>query len=475
MTMEYDIVIIGRGAAAFSAAIRASEITSQEARIAMIGTGPIGGTCVNVGCVPSKYLIEASNRAYEPEHQGMKGIYPVKVKYDFSEIMSGLREYVSSARKSKYADVIANYPNVTVYDGTARFVDNRRVQVDGERGSTKIISGTNILVATGSSPAIPPITGLKGAGFLTSDTAWNMKSIPESLAVIGGGAIGLELGQALLRLGSRVTIIEALDSLLPQSEPEMGIILRRRLEHEGMRFFLRTRVNSVRTENGKKLLEIITSGGKEEISADYILVAAGRTPNTSSLNLNAAGIEIDSRGGIITDSMMRTSAPGIYAAGDCVSKKMLLETLAAREGAVAAGNMFGQGGEIDYNSSAWAVFTGPQVAGVGLTERDYTLKNGTCSCRVFQLSNLTKAGITGNTDGAIKIIADPQTGRIVGMHMISPNATDIITEGAYAVRKGLTYEELIETSHIFPSYSEGVKLAAQSFIRDISKMSCCVE
>lgn len=472
--MEYDLVIMGRGAAAFSAAIRASEITSQEARIAMIGTGPLGGTCVNVGCMPSKYLLEASHRVYEQSHPKIKGIEAVQAKYSFSELMNGLRKHVTDSRKSKYMDVISNYPNVTVYDGTAKFVDSKRVQVK-KLDRTEVIGGTNILVATGSRPAVPNIEGLEKAGFLTSDSIWDINELPESLTIIGAGAIGLELGQAFLHLGSKITVIEALDSLLPQSEPEIGAALLNRLESEGMKFYLRSRISSVHSENGRKIVEVITSQGKEEIVAEQLLVATGRTPNTSDLNLQAAGIKTDPRGGIITDSSMKTSAAGIYAAGDCVSKRMLLETLAAREGAIAAGDIFGQEGRIDYNSTAWAVFTNPQVAGVGLTEREYTMKNKSCSCRTFSLTNLTKAGITGETDGVIKITVEPNTGRVVGMHVFSPNATDIITEGSYAVKNWLTYEDIIDTSHIFPSYSEGIKLAAQSFIRDISKMSCCVE
>ncbi len=469
--MEYDVVIIGRGAAAFSAAIRASEITSGEARIAMIGTGQIGGTCVNVGCVPSKYLIEASQKIYEPSNPKMKGIFPTEVRYDFKDIMAGLREHVANARKSKYVDVLASYPNVTMYEGAAKFIDKKRVQV----AKDKVVSGTNIIIATGSRPAIPAIDGLDKTGYLTSDTIWNVDELPDSIAIIGAGAIGLEIGQALLRLGSKVTVIEALDSLLPQSEPEVGLILKKRLENEGMKFMMKSRINSARSENGRKVLQVVTAGGREEIAVEEIIVAAGRAPNTSDLNLQTAGIETDSKGGIITDASMKTSVPWIYAAGDCVSKKMLLETLAAREGAIAAGNIFGQGGEIDYNSTAWAVFTNPQVAGVGMTEREYMMKYNACSCRTFSLSNLTKAGITGETDGIIKITVEPQTGKVMGVHVISPNATEIITEGAYAVQKGLTYRDIIDTSHIFPSYSEGIKLAAQSFIRDISRMSCCVE
>ncbi|MEM0097857.1 MAG: mercury(II) reductase [Conexivisphaerales archaeon] len=472
---EYDLLILGRGAAAFSAAVRASEITSNEARIAMIGDGPIGGTCVNLGCVPSKYLIEASERVYAPEHQKMIGISKVKVEYNFPELMEGLRNYVSEARKSKYENVIASYPNVEVIDGTATLLGQKMVQVNNQINGSMQLSGANILIATGSSPSVPEIDGLKGAGFITSDTMWSLKKLPQSIVIIGSGAIGLELGQALMRLGSNVAVVEVMDSLLPQSEPEIGIILQKVLNREGMNFFLHSKVISVDIKNGKKTLKIVTKNGKEEIFADEILVAAGRTPNTSGLNLSAAGIKVDQRGGIITDRTMRTSAPGIYAAGDCVSKTMLLETLAAREGAIAAANMFGQEGEVDYGSTAWAVFTSPQVAGVGLTERGCTMKYGACSCRAFSLSNLTRATINRDEDGLIKVIAEPNTGKVVGIHVISPNAIDIIAEGAHAVRNGLTYRDIMETSHIFPSYSEAIKLAAQSFIRDISKMPCCVE
>lgn len=476
MENDFDIVILGRGAAAFSAAIKASEITHGEARIAMMGNGPIGGTCVNVGCVPSKYLLEISHRIYNPSKPRMQGIEPCKVTYDFSTVMNGLRSYVNEARKSKYVDVLKNYPNVSVFDGMARFKDNHTVQILNETGDeVDSVTGSNILIATGSHPSIPNIEGLKETGFLTSDTLWNMKNLPESIAIIGGGAIGLELGQALLHLGSHVTVIEAMDGLLPQTEPEIGQILRSVLEKEGMKFHLRARISSIRKENGEKKIEIITHRGKENILASEILVATGRSANTNTLNLPVAGVNVDGRGQIITDKRMRTSSPGIFAAGDCVSKKLFLETLAAREGVVAAGNMFGQDAQIDYDFTTWAVFTEPQVAGVGMTEQEFSAKNKSCSCRTFSLSNLTKASIVGETEGMIKITVEPITGRITGMHMISPGATDIITEGAYAVEKGYTVEDIIATSHVFPSFSEGVKLAAQSFIRDIKMMSCCVE
>ena len=473
---KFDLLILGKGAAAFSAAIKASEISNGEMRIAMIGMGPLGGTCVNVGCVPSKYLLEASHAVFKPEHPKMVGIFETPVKHDFSKIMVGLNDYVNHARDVKYANVIENYKNVKVLDGLGKFVDKKTVIItDAEGKELSRVSGSNILIATGSRPTAPNIEGLWDTGYLTSDTLWKIKKLPESIAIIGGGAIGLEMGQALLHLGSKIIVIEALDSLLPQTEPEIGLNLKTVLEEEGMKFYLRARVNAVKKTANGKTLEIITHKGKESLEVKEIIVATGRIPNTEGLNLESAGVKTDQRGLIITSPNMKTSTPGIYAAGDCVSKRMFLETLAAREGVIAVSNMFGEDQEIDYDSSTWAVFTSPQIAGVGMTENEFSKKNGACSCRVFSLSNLTKASIMGETEGIIKITVDPRDNRIVGMHIMAPNATDIITEGAYAVKNRYTIDDIISTSHIFPSISEGIKLAAQSFIRDLSKMACCVE
>ncbi|MCL6002808.1 MAG: mercury(II) reductase [Thermoplasmatales archaeon] len=473
---KFDLVILGRGAAAFSAAIKASELSNGEMSIAMIGTGPLGGTCVNVGCVPSKYLLEASHFVFKPEHPKMVGIHTTQVKYDFAEVMNGLRSYVVHARDSKYVQVIENYKNVKLFVGLGKFIDKKTIKISGPDGNeVAVVSGSNILIATGSHPAVPSIEGLRETGFLTSDTLWELNDLPESVAVIGGGAIGLEMGQALLHFGSNVTVVEPLDSLLPQTEPEIGSALKRHLEEEGMKFNLRARVSAVSKSGNKKSIQVITHKGKEIVEVQEIIVATGRKPNTEYLNLDFAGVDTDAGGLILVSNAMETSAPGIYAAGDCVSKDMFLETLAAREGVVAVSNMFGEDLKIDYNSVTWAVFTSPQVAGVGETENEFSRKNGSCSCRVFSLENLTKASIMGETEGIIKITVDPRNNKVVGIHIMAPNAIDIITEGAYAIKKGYTIDDIISTSHIFPSIAEGVKLTAQSFIRDISKMACCVE
>ncbi|MGC8562713.1 MAG: FAD-dependent oxidoreductase, partial [Thermoplasmata archaeon] len=309
---KFDLVILGRGAAAFSAAIKASELSNGEMTIAMIGTGPLGGTCVNVGCVPSKYLLEASHSVFKPAHPKMAGIHETAVKYDFSEIMDGLRSYVNQARDNKYVKVIENYSNVKLFPGLGRFLDRKTVIIiDPEGKEFSKVSGSNILIATGSHPATPNIKGLTDTEFLTSDTIWGIKELPESVAIIGGGAIGLEIGQALLHFGSKVTVIEALDYILPQTEPEIRDTLKKQLEKEGMKFYLRARVNAVSKSGNRKSIDVITHKGNEKLVVKELIVATGRQPNTEYLNLEKAGVNTDPRGLIITSDKMQTTSPGI--------------------------------------------------------------------------------------------------------------------------------------------------------------------
>ncbi|MEM0117725.1 MAG: mercury(II) reductase [Conexivisphaerales archaeon] len=475
MNSRYDIVIIGRGAAAFSAAIKASEMTSGKALIAMVGKGDLGGTCVNVGCVPSKYLLEASNAYFYPKLQRFKGISSAKSTLDFSAVMRGLRDFVTRMRREKYEKVIRSYPNVEVFKGTAVFRSGKEVEIESADGQQKrLLRAKNIIIATGSRPSAPNIDGLKEAGFLTSDSIWNVDRLPESLAVIGGGAIGLEIGQAFLHFGSNVSVIEALPRIVAASEPEISQLLKNRLEEEGMSFFLKSRVARVKRENEKKVLELVTSKGRQQIEADEILVATGRAPNTDLLMLERAGVKTDGRGFIVVNENLQTSNKSIYAAGDCISKRMMLETLAAREGVVAVENILGNRTRLDYSHVPWAVFTNPQLASVGYNEEEFMRLTGSCSCRVVTLDKVAKAQMLGE-DGLAKLIIDPDSGRVVGLHILSPSASEFIIEGAMAVKYGLTYEDIVNMTHVFPTLAEAIKLSAQAFIRSVDMMSCCVE
>lgn len=470
----YDIAILGKGAGAFAAAIKASEKSSGKARIAMVGSGPIGGTCVNVGCVPSKYLLEASHRLYYASKEVFPGVGAVNPSLDFARLMEGVRTLVNNMRRDKYEKILRYYPNVEVVNGKAHFESPTTINVSGEEGG-RVITARNIIVATGSTPTAPPIEGLEKTGYITSDSVWGLESRPESLAVVGGGAIGLELGQAFLHLGSDVTVLEAMPRVVPQAEPEVSMTLQSVLEDEGMKFQLKVRIARVYSEDGKKTLEVVTAQGKEKIVVDEILVATGRAPNTVTLGLERAGVKTDERGFIPVDKTMRTSSPSIYAAGDCVSKRLMLETLAAREGVVAATNILGGSDELDYTTTPWAVFTNPQVASVGYTEDEVMAKMNACACRIVSLDRVAKAGIMGSEQGLVKLVLDPYTYKVVGVHALTPSATEYIVEGALAIKYGLTYTDLINTTHVFPTLAEGVKLAAQSFVRPVDRMSCCVE
>jgi mercuric reductase len=356
--LEYDIVVLGWGAAAFASMIKATELSEGKARIALVGIGPVGGTCVNVGCVPSKYLLEASHSSFYPQRPKFPGIGPSQPKTDFPQVMRGLRQLVSGFRDAKYEKILGSYSNVDVIEGRARF--KSASEIDVLNGTNRTVRGRHFIVATGSRPTAPPIEGLRETGFITSDTVWDLEALPQRLVIIGGGAIGLELGQAFLHFGSEVTVVEALPRIIETTEPEISETLQKKLAGEGMKFYIKARINRVEKKNGTKIIEIVTAQGKSSVECDEILVATGRAPNTDTLSLENAGVQADLRGFIKTTHAMATNIPTIYAAGDCVSKKLMLETLSAREGVVAASNIMGHKAVVDYDSTPWAVFTNPR-------------------------------------------------------------------------------------------------------------------
>ncbi len=474
MTQEYDLVIIGRGAAAFSAAIRASEITSNQAAIAMIGYGPIGGTCVNVGCVPSKYIIEAAKVANTQRNPRYPGIASSDPAVEFSKLMESLREVVQEERKSKYEDVLKFYPNITMYEGKASFVSRDTVKVTSISGEEHM-KGYNFIIATGSSPVIPQIEGLEDTGYLTSESVWSLNDLPGSIGILGGGFVGLEIGQAMHRLGSRVRIIKRHDTIARGIESEVGSELIRALENDGISFLTGRKVRKVYRRGDKKIIVAEYQGKMEEIEVDEVLIASGRKPNVDGLSLGNAGVEYSDKG-ISVKYDFSTTNPLIYAAGDVVDQKYRLETLAAREGAIIASNIFNHSTKgINLQEVPWAIFTEPQLASVGYTEDEYNRNFGRAVTRVLPLATVPKARILREGIGMFKIVADEDTGRIAGIHVLAPYAAEFIIEGVTAIRNGYTFQDIIENSHIFPTVAEGIKLASQSFTRDMTKMSCCVE
>jgi len=472
--LKYDFVIVGGGAAGFSAAIKASELSGGGMSILMVSAGRLGGTCVNVGCVPSKYLIEAAKHYHLSRKVLFHGITPRGAELDFGRLMTSLRDFVNIMQAEKYENVLKHYGNVEVVRGKAWFASPKTVVVDVE-GARRVIEFGKALIATGSHPSIPNIPGLNKVGYYTTDTIWGLDKLPEEMLLVGGGAVGLEIGQALQRLGTKVTLVEVLDRILPSMEPEISLMLAEILSNEGMRILTKARIVEFDRDGGYGHATAVTNEGRESVEFDTLLIATGRTPNTDGLFLEKAGVEVDGRGAVKVDSMMRTSNPKIYAAGDCVSKPFMLETLSAREGAVAASNVVEEGSAtMSYDSVPLVVFTEPQVGSVGLTEREVVKRFGACSCRIVGLDMVAKARMADGV-GLAKLVVKPDDGKVLGFHVLSTNAAEYITEAALYIKHGRKFNDIIDTLHVFPTYAEAIKLTAQAFLRPIEKMSCCVE
>lgn len=474
MPEEYDLVILGRGAAAFSAAIKATELTSGQAKIAMIGVGPLGGTCVNVGCVPSKYLVEAAKSKVEGERQTYPGIIRNRGSLKFDLLIESLRSAVESERLEKYENVIKNYQNVRIFDGKAAFTDPYTVEVINGK-DRQAISGFNFLLATGSSPVVPNIPGLPDAGYLTSNDIWGIDELPDRLAIIGGGFIALELGQSFQRLGSKVTIIKEHNSISKTIDPEFQQAMIKSLEEDGVEFLTGTSVLSAKKSVSGKILTLWAGGKTLDREFDQILVSRGRKANVSGLNLEKAGIEYSERG-VKVDPYLMTSNDRIYAAGDVVDQAYQLETLAAREGSIAASNIYNpEKMKIELNSVPWAIFTEPQFASVGITESMAKKEGIKCTCRTLRIEDIPKGRILNAHNGLFRVIADPDSGKILGVEILAPYAAEMIMEGVHLIRNGAHLEDLVQATHVFPTVAEGIKLTGQSFFRDMSKMSCCME
>ncbi|GAB6061886.1 mercury(II) reductase [Deferrisoma palaeochoriense] len=463
----FDLVILGGGAAGFAAA---TEADRRGVRTLLVNQGlPIGGTCVNVGCMPTKHLLAAAAALHGARHPRFRSVGASNPAFDFRRAIAEKDALVAGARAANYRDVLQGFSHVTWADGRGAFVSDHVLRV-GERE----VRAEQVLIATGCRTPVPPIPGLTEAGFLTNREALAMERLPRSLTVLGGGALGLEFAQMFARFGATVTVVEAAARILPAAEPEISRALRGCLEAEGIQVRTAARVTRVDRTSGGRRLTLEREGEAEDIAAEEILVATGVTGNIEDLNLEAAGIE--AAGGFVrVDEHLRTNVPHVWAAGD-VAGPPCLETVAAKQGKLAVENAFGGGGNpLDLASVPFTVFTEPEAAWVGVTEAEYMARHGTCTCRTVPLERVPRALAASDTRGLVKMIAHHETGRVVGAHLLGPHASEIVHEAVLAVRFGLTVDDLIDTVHVFPTYSEAIKIAAQAFRRDITRMSCCVE
>jgi mercuric reductase len=471
--MRYDLAITGSGGAAFAAAITARD---AGASVVMIERGTIGGTCVNTGCVPSKALLAAAAARQEAGDQRFPGIATQAGPVDMAALTGGKDELVAAMRASKYTDLAANY-GWKIIAGTARFAggaDAPVLQVRLNDGGTATVEAGQYLVATGAAPWIPPISGLADAGYLTSATAMELTGLPKSMLVIGGNAVGLELAQLFARLGVRVTIAEALDRLAPFDEPEVSAAIEDVFDGEGIGILTAAQVAAAGRDTTTRSVSIKTAGGAErELAYGEILVAAGRRPVTAGLNLDAAGVTTGGRGEIVTDEYQRTANPRIWAAGDVTGGPQFVYTAAAQGSAAAANALLDAGRAVDYAALPRVTFTSPAIASAGLTEAELIRQGVACDCRVLPLSAVPRALVARDTRGVVKLVAEARTGRVRGVHAVADGAGEMITAASYAIRARMTVTDLAQAWAPYLTMSEGLRLAAQAFSRDVSRLSCC--
>ena len=466
---EYDLLIVGTGGAGMAAVIRASELGARSAIVE--GGEVVGGTCVNVGCIPSKFLIEAAHHLHTAR-TAFPGISRCDPEVAWAEVMRRKREIVESLRQEKYLSVLDTYEGVSLLRGRAELLGSGRVRV----GDREITAG-RIVLATGTRPSIPPIPGLAAANALDSTTAMELELLPASMVVIGGGAIGLELGQAFSRFGVSVVVVEAMDRLVPTEDPDVSAALEQALRAEGIEIHTGVKVTNVDRNGDGYIVRVQDGSVVGELRADQVLIATGRRANTETLGLEAAGVEVDARGFIAVDEHMRTSNRDVFAAGDVVGGPGFVY-VAALGGAVAAQAALSEtAGEdpiaIDLTATPRVTFTDPQVAAVGMMEHEARSAGLLPKVTTLSLEHLPRAIVSGRTAGMVKLVADSASDRLLGAHIVSTNAGDIIVEAALAIRFGLRVEDVVSTLHPYLTWSEGVRLAAQTFTTDVAKLSCC--
>ena len=459
------VAVIGSGGAAMAAALKAVE---GGARVTLIERGVIGGTCVNVGCVPSKIMIRAAHvaklRRESPFDGGLSATPPAVLR---ERLLAQQQGRVDELRHAKYEKILESTPAISVLRGSARFRDSRTLSVELAEGGERIVAFDRCLVATGAHPAIPPIPGLSDTPYWTSTEALVSETIPKRLAVIGSSVVALELAQAFARLGSQVTIL-ARHRLLFREDPAIGEALTAALRMEGIEVLEQTQASAVAYADG----EFVLSTHHGERRADRLLVATGRTPNTEGMNLQGAGVKLDQGGGIRIDSGMRSSAPDIYAAGDCTDQPQFVN-VAAAAGTRAAINMTGGEATLNLDAMPAVVFTDPQVATVGYSEAEAHHAGLETDSRTLTLDNVPRALANFDTRGFIKLVAEAGSGRLLGVQAVTPEAGEIIQTAALAIRARMTVGELGDQLFPYLTMVEGLKLAAQTFTKDVRQLSCC--
>jgi len=455
--MSFDVTVIGSGPGGYVAAIRCAQLGLKTALVEKHTT--FGGTCLNVGCIPSKALLDSTEHYHNAKHNfAAFGITTGEVGYDWDTMLARKDKVVQDTCNG--LEFLLKKNKITTYQGIGSFLDDKTLQVKLEKGTLERIESRHFIIATGSRPTALPFAAFDGKRIISSTEALKLPKPPKELLVIGGGVIGLELGSVYSRLGTQVTVIEYMDGLLPTMDRALGKELQKVLKKQGMQFFLSHKVTSVTVSGRRVAVEARDAKDQPVIfKGDYCLVAVGRAPYTDALDLAKAGVETDKRGFVVVDGHLRTSATNVWAIGDVVGGAMLAHK-AEEEGTLVAEQIAGQKPHINYNAIPGVVYTWPEVAGVGQSEEQLKAEGRAYKAGSFPYRALGRARAAGESDGFVKVLADAATDEILGVHMIGARVADMIIEGVIALEYKATAEDLARMSHAHPTFTEAVKEAA---------------
>lgn len=477
---QFDLIIIGGGSAAFSAAIKAESLGLTT--LMVNGGLDFGGTCVNVGCVPSKNLIRAGEAVYHASHSNFEGVKPKGADIDFAQIIKDKKKMVATLQEKKYMDVVSDFENLTMQKGWATFKDNKTIEVDG-----KEYKALKFLIATGATTNIPTIEGLDKIDYLTNVSLFDLEDKPESLTVMGAGYIGLEIAMAYNRLGVKVRVIEFTDRVLRTQTPDISEALETQMRKEGIEILPNFRAVKFEKKSKRSGDPQLDSGEDETIihckcpdgsftqivEKGKVVIAIGTKPNTSQLGLENIGLELTQSGHISVNEKMETNLFNIYAAGDVADTPAFVYT-AAFEGKIAVENAFsGAENKADYSSLPWVIFTDPQVAGAGIDEAQAEAKGIPFEVSKLELKDVPRAIAANDTRGFIKLIRNTETDKLIGARVVAPEGGELIQQLSMAIKYGITVKDLADSFYPYLTLGEGIKLAAITFGKDVSKLSCC--
>ena len=458
MTEKFDSVVIGGGPGGYVCAIRLAQLGQKTACIE--ARGALGGTCLNIGCIPSKSLLNLSENFKKAKNFSKLGIETGDVKLNLDKMMKNKEKAVSILTKG--VEFLFKKNKVTYLKGFGSFISEKKISVKGEDGKKKEIEAKNIIIATGSEAMPMPNVEFDEKTIVSSTGALSLKEVPKSLVVVGGGYIGLEMGSVWSRLGAEVNVIEFLDHITPGMDREISEEFMKILKKQNIKFHLNRKVNSIKkTNNGVQILTSDKSGDNKDFNCDVALISIGRKPFTSNLSLSSAGVKSDEKGRIKIDKKFQTSAKNIYAIGDVIDGPMLAHK-AEEEGIAVAEIIAGQSGHVNYDLIPGVIYTTPEVASIGLTEEQLKEKNKSYKIGKFPFMANSRAKAIDEPEGFVKILADKDTDKVLGVHMIGPHVGEMIAEMAVAMEFGASSEDIARTCHAHPTFSEAIKEAALS-------------